>query len=206
MSKKVIACDVDGVLLDFDGGFRAVGQEVLGRPLVRQNNAYLMHERYDLSKQDSNRIWDEMERHPLGWSGLPMFEGAGHVLDRFRAQGFEVHLVTAIPSHVSELRLKNLKKYDLPYDGFVPVGLHGSKLVHLLRLDPLMFIDDRLSHFHGTEFIDHLIWVDRQDDQQGHQPGNHLIHIQELTDLLVHPNVSHLWYPSPVRMFKPKSA
>jgi len=65
MRQIVVQFDVDGVLADFDAGYRRVYEEVHGDKIVRDPSTW----RWNDSKD--NATWDAIRSLPLFWQGLP---------------------------------------------------------------------------------------------------------------------------------------
>lgn len=160
------ALDADGVLLDFNGGFLQVAQEVLGRPLRQLSNAYRMSPRYGITQAERNQVWLEMIHHPSGWRNLPPIPGAIEAVARLRAWGLRIQVVTAIPTALIDLRMANFEQHGLVIDGIDCVGDAPSKRPFLIPRRPLMFVDDRLSLVHEADFVPHAVWVNTGDDQE----------------------------------------
>lgn len=174
VNPRAIVLDVDGVLLDFDGGILTLGQRVLGRPLVPQTRHFPLGQRYGLTREDDRRVWDALADG--GFRHLPLLPGADEAVRRLRAAGMTLHLVTGIdPSHASD-RLANLRDHGIEVDSIDCVGFGLSrKDAVIARHAPVAFVDDRLNHLHDVPFVPHRVWIDHGDEQYGipHQAATH---------------------------------
>lgn len=176
-----LAFDCDGVLLNFDHGFGQVASDALGRPVIKQNNAYELHLRYQLTETEMARVWSALDDHPQGWAGMNPLQGAREAVAYFKAKGFEIHVVTGIEPRLSETRVANLLAHSMPIDGIVCVGNgKASKAEHLRSLGPVMFVDDRLFLLKEAPFVPHRVWVDHQDDQHGHLLEDPIVQVSSL--------------------------
>lgn len=163
-----IALDVDGVLLDCDGGFATVAEHLLGRSLPKLNNSYELDKRYGITQQEVYNVFEEMKTHPEGWGGMAVLPQAIAAAKLLQDNGYRVELVTAIPEDLKEMRLACLAAY-----GFVPDAIHcaghhlASKQKIVEKMDPIMIVDDRLKHLKDCSFVPNLVWVDHGDEQDG---------------------------------------
>lgn len=181
MHERTAALDVDGVLLDFLGGYEAVGAHVLGRQLVRRNNAYSLDLRYGLTVAEDQAIRKGLETHAMGWAGLPALAGAVEAFVALQRLGFSIHLVTAIDVQWRDARLENLRRLGLTPDSIDCVGAtQVSKAQALARLNPVMFVDDRLHLLHDAPFVPNRVWVDTGDDQEGQVVTEDIVQVTSL--------------------------
>lgn len=161
--------DCDGVILDFDGSFCQVACDVLGRNVAKACSAYSLEQRYGLTKAEFSRVWDAMDDHPVGWSGLEILPGARQALQILKSHGMEIHVVTGIEDHRAPARLANLALHGVEIDGLECVGNGtASKAVKVAKIAPAMFVDDRLHLLHESPFIPDRVWIDHGDEQAGH--------------------------------------
>lgn len=168
INDNVAVSDVDGVLLDFDKSFAAVGSSVLPRPMVKESNSYNLAIRYGLDSKESARVWSAMDSHENGWSNLVIIPGAAEAIKRLQRHGMSVRLVTGILPKLAEIRLANLSRHGIEVDAIDCVGFgHASKAEPLRRHAPAMFFDDRLHLLHEADFVPHRVWIDRDDEQDG---------------------------------------
>ena len=161
--------DCDGVLLDFDRSFCKVACDTLGRNVAKACSAYSLDQRYGLSKAEFARVWDAMDDHPSGWSGLEILPGAREAIHRLRGYGMEIHMVTGIESHRAQARLENLALHGLEIDSLECVGNGtASKADKVAKIAPVMFVDDRLHLLHESPFVPDRVWIDHGDEQAGY--------------------------------------
>lgn len=107
-----IALDVDGVILDYGGAFKARMRHVMGRiPDVRRD-CYSMIARYGLNDAEAARVqacFDE----PGAWGNLPVITPAVEAARRLEALGHEVSYVTGVPESRAGERRQQLAKLRL---------------------------------------------------------------------------------------------
>lgn len=165
---RPIAVDCDGVILDYDAPFSVVAQDVLGRPVQRQNRIYELDVRYGISSEELDQVFAAYRTHPQGLRGLPMLEGAADVLRALRQMGHPLHMVTGIDEENSPQRRENLALYGIEMDEIHCVGAgRKSKADVLRRINPGMFFDDRLHLLAEADNVPHRVWIDHGDDQYG---------------------------------------
>lgn len=173
--------DCDGVILDFDLCFHAVANDVLGFRVEKVSNSYDLSARYGLTKDQRARVWDALDDHPLGWGGMSPFPGAIEAAKKLKAQGLEIHVVTGIEPCHAQRRIANLLAHDLAIDGIECVG-HGkvSKSVHIQRLAPIMYVEDRLHLLKEVDFVPHRAWVDLKDEQDDPHLTSPIVQVNSL--------------------------
>lgn len=167
---KIIALDVDGVLLDFMNPFDIAAKEVFGCKINKDRNEHGM-EQYDLLQRASINqdqlfeIFDYMIKTKM-YSKFPALPGAVEAIAKIQAAGFDIYNVTAIPDGVRDQRLKNLQDaLNFKPKEIICVGMGKSKKEALEELRPQIFIDDRLHYLEEVPFIYHLGWIDRKEHQ-----------------------------------------
>lgn len=176
-----VVLDVDGVLLDFDDGFSKVGAEVLGRPVIRRTRFFDLTVRYGLTPAELANVWSAMDDHPCGWSSIQLLPGASEAFQMLKSHGRSIHLVTGIPQKLAETRLANFALHGLSPDSIDCVGDgKASKLEHVLKHAPGMFVDDRLRLLYESDFVPNRVWVDHGDDQDGHVVDESIIRVESL--------------------------
>lgn len=178
---KDIALDVDGVLLDCDGGFSTVGTHLLGRPVQKVCKSYNMKDRYGLSAEETASIWKAMEQHEAGWGGFNVLPGARNAFFRLKAMGCRLHLVTAIDENIRHLREACMAMHGMVPDSIHCAGdMHASKTAILQAINPIAFVDDRLSHLHSAPFIPNRVFIDNDDEQGPFVVDEDIIHVRSL--------------------------
>lgn len=89
----VIAFDVDGVLLDFDGAWRCCAEETLNRPVVLSSPAWDIGHRYGLSDADCRQVWTSF--HQNGWWGrIDPYPYVGELMESLRQFGCRIVAIT----------------------------------------------------------------------------------------------------------------
>ena len=167
-TRPIVALDVDGVLLDCDTSFAFVASFAFGRDVPRLNREYNLTKRYGLTQDETDHVFETMKSHPSGWGGMPVLSGAVEAALRLRELGYALHLVTAISEDLKDLRLECLAQAGLVPDGIHCAGhAYASKANILRELNPVMLVDDRLHHLYDAPFVEHRVWVDHGDHQDG---------------------------------------
>lgn len=180
---KCIVLDVDGVLLDCEGGFFKVSQMELGRELRRLNNSYDLGKRYGMSSEEASHIWKVMEEHAHGWRAFNILPGVREAVSYLRSQGCSLHLVTSIAEEIRGHRQESLQAHGLEYDSLHCVGaFHGPKTEVIKSLSPIMVVDDRLSNLDGIDEVPYKVFVDHGDEQLGFEPHPDLIRVKSLKE------------------------
>ena len=67
----LLALDVDGVILDFDGFYGRLAYDNFGAT-IQDKTAWNMNQRYGLSKLQEKEIWNMISES--NWTGLPIFD------------------------------------------------------------------------------------------------------------------------------------
>ncbi len=168
---KVVAFDVDGVLLDCEKGFVVVATLMFKKKFTKLNNSYDFGLRYGLSDDQVYMVFEEMKNHPEGWGNLPVLPGAAEAFRKVKEYGCKIHLVSAIPESIRDLRLESLYNHGMVADSIHCAGHHlASKGDILIKLAPVVFVDDRLSHLYSAPFVNERVLIDNGDDQNGLVP------------------------------------
>lgn len=208
--RPIVALDVDGVILDFDLGWRRVAEDCLGRPLTCNPRIYTLKDRYALSTRELYRVWLAFDRQQA-WTRLPPVAGAVAAVRRLLAD-HDVHLVTAIPRGLRRDREINLQAIGLPglpvhCVGVNVLGRAGCKVRTLATLRPQVYVDDRLAHLHEAlaAGVPHLGLVDTGIDQGVDRPDHPIVCHDRLDTVLeaLLPRIS----PQPARVaLRPRAA
>ena len=168
---KKIVLDVDGVLLSFMPAYDEAAKAVLGRDITihkdeYQQDYYHLGKRVDCSLEDVDKILIYMQTSGM-YERLKPLAGAREALDAIKEAGFHITVVTALPEHAKEMRLKNLKDVlDFVPDEIICVGMGKSKEQALRKVAPDVFIDDRIDYLVSAPFVHHLVWCDQKEAQK----------------------------------------
>lgn len=158
--EKRIVLDADGVILHFIDKFRECAQEVVGRELSCDNTAYALDEAFGITREQVGEVWKTFSQTRC-WANIEPLPGAVSAIRDLEREGYEIHVVTVIPEEFRSDRLHNFRNF-----GFSPSSIHCAKHGHegksepISKLDPLVFVDDRLEHLHGSQHVPVLVWVD----------------------------------------------
>lgn len=163
MKRPVVVFDVDGVLLDYDGGFE---RHMINSPVI-DPKAEDYHTRYDIPREEIvERIKQFNETRPE-FMDLEPRGGVVNDVEKLIAEGYDIYCVTACgESEWSRLaRTQNLK--NLFGSSFVEVvfcPLYGDKTEELQRIFDLYgkgyYFDDSLTHVKAANNIGYWTgWV-----------------------------------------------
>lgn len=182
-NEKAIVTDIDGVIFDFDGGYRMVAEDILDRPITKVSNSYNLRTRYALTYEESDKVWKSMDTHQNGWSNLPLLPGADEAIFQLKEMGFSIHSVTGIDEKLKKARLENLERHGISFESLECVGFgHSSKLEPIRKIAPLMYFEDRLRLLYESDFVPHRVWVDHGDEQDGLEYHSSIIKTTKLVD------------------------
>lgn len=184
----VVALDADGVLLDFDAPLPSWLEQRFGSPHpVRDPQAYRISRRYGLSESQSDRAWEFLVKDEAFWSTLPALPGAVAAVHALQQAGKRVVVVTGILPQLEAWRLANLHAHGIEVEAVECVGLGTAcKNEALMRWRPAAFVDDRLFNLHKAAFIPDRVWIDCDQDQDGHVVDDTIIHATRLESWVSH--------------------
>lgn len=117
-----VSVDVDGVLHNFEGGLRAFLRDKWGHPehLMTDPQQWSFHDDWGLTLQQFKDACNAgVNARYVFFKGDP-YEGAAEAMQRIKADGHEIHIVTArfygAPGMAQYLTARWLDKYHIPYD------------------------------------------------------------------------------------------
>ncbi len=141
---SVVALDIDGILLDFEGHWTNCARRILDWPdLKKLNEAYHLHDRYGISKADAHRVWDRFH-HKVEWANVPLYDHARDLVYALEDMGCQVWAVTSIRAEFHQARVDSLCGL-LPAGRVICVNPHHApteKGAALRRIDAVAFLDD----------------------------------------------------------------
>lgn len=169
--KKSIALDVDGVLLDFMPAFDETAAKVLKKQIIVDTDNH-GRSPYDLCARAGcdiptiEHILQTMIDEGV-YGRLEPLNGVSEALEAIKNEGFYIHLVTAIPEKARDLRLSNLlEKLNFIPDEIHCVGMGKAKAEVLSKINPDVFIDDRVDYLASAPQVVHLVWCDQRELQK----------------------------------------
>src|SRR5512138_3461350 len=88
MKKHVVQFDVDGVLADFDLGYRTLYRELYGGELLPRPTRW--------GQSGDHHVWEEIKKRPYFWASLcPLATQAEfHIIQRLQGLSADVYFVT----------------------------------------------------------------------------------------------------------------
>jgi phosphoglycolate phosphatase-like HAD superfamily hydrolase len=155
MSKRLVALDADGVLLDFHAGYAGAWQRAFGRkPPERDPLAYWPMDRWEVERLDESRrahfrrYFDE-----TFWTSVPAIDGAVEACHLLHDAGFDLVCVSALELEFESARLRNLRDLGFPIERVVATGNaageRSPKADAIAELAPEAFVDDYLPYLRG---------------------------------------------------------
>ena len=166
--KKIIALDVDGVLLDFHQSYRLAWQRAFGElPELKDPLAYWPMERWNVERLEGNRIAQFRACFDQElWSSIPALPGALTACHQLDAAGYDLVCVTAVPQQFLQARIQNLLDAGFPVKSVVATshesGTVSPKAQALKALNPVAFVDDYLPFLRGLPSEIHAALVLRE--------------------------------------------
>lgn len=194
--QKTIVLDVDGVLLRFTPAFDQAAAIHLKREINPPINnhgvsTYDLMERINGTKDEVERVLDFMLKSGM-YAEFEPLDGAKEAIKALRRAGFKIVICTALPDTAKEMRLENLKKaLDFVPDESYFVGMGHSKKEALLKINPDVYVDDRIKYLEEAMHVQHLVWCD-QYEYQKEMDSPITTHVYSLLDWTKHhmPKVS----------------
>ncbi len=181
MDKRIVL-DADGVILHFIDKFRECAEDVVGRALQCDNRAYALDEVLGITREEVDQVWRAFSQ-TRGWANIEPLPGAQSAIRDLEREGYEIHVVTAIPEEFRSDRIHNFRNF-----GFSPSSVHCAKHGHdgksepIAKLDPLVFVDDRLEHLHGSQHVPVLVWIDLGQTQNPLPECRHDVTVSSLRE------------------------
>ncbi|MDD5279534.1 HAD family hydrolase [Acidithiobacillus sp.] len=144
ITNSVVALDIDGILLDFEGHWTDCARRVLDWPdLKKLNESYQLHDRYGLPKADAHHVWDTFH-HEVQWANVPLYDHARDLVYALEDMGCQVWAVTSIRAEFHQARVDSLCGL-LPVGRVICVDPHHApieKVAALHRIGAVAFLDD----------------------------------------------------------------
>lgn len=167
MSKKIIALDADGVLLDYNLAYAGAWQRAFGQfPSEKDPKAYWALDRWDVARLDGESLV-QFRRHfdESFWSSIPAIEGAVEACQSLDAAGFELVCVTALDARFGDARQQNFRRLGFPihrvYTADSEFSERSPKADLLNGLKPVAFVDDYLPFLIGVDKEIHCALINR---------------------------------------------
>lgn len=170
-TKKLIALDADGVLLDYNAAYAIAWKNTFGTlPKEVNPNAYWPIDRYGvprLSGADLSKFRNSFDEK--FWSSIPLIDGAKEACFSLLRLGYELICITALPAKFLDARRANLIEHGLPIKEVRAVEHSESVVISpkadlLNELMPCAFVDDYLPYFKGVSKKIHKALVLREQD------------------------------------------
>ena len=155
MTRRTIALDADGVLLDFHLGYAGAWERCFGvRPLERDPLAYWPMDRWQVERLDADsRARFRQHFDERFWTTVPAVPGAIEACRRLHGAGYELVCVSALDLEYEAARLRNLRELGFPIERVIATGnAEGAcspKAEAIETLRPVAFVDDYLPYLRG---------------------------------------------------------
>ncbi len=144
MPNFVVAFDLDGVLLDFESAWRQCAEWHLGRYLPLLCEDYPLTDRFGLSHQEVDRVWDVFHRENW-WERVPLYEDVWPTLERLENLGCTLWAVTNVDAQHHRARAISLEGV-IPSGRIVTLGSKASpedRVAVLRDIGAAVLVDDR---------------------------------------------------------------
>jgi phosphoglycolate phosphatase-like HAD superfamily hydrolase len=170
MSKKLIALDADGVLLDYSLAYASAWEKAFGvYPTLKNPNAYWPIDRWAVDRLSGSQLdLSRSVQDDAFWSTIPAINGAIEACHLLRNAGYELICVTALKEKFRAARQKNLLDLGFPIEIVMTVehtnNTVGPKAAVINSLKPLAFVDDYLPYMAGIDTNIHLALIMRDPD------------------------------------------
>jgi len=146
--RRVLAIDVDGVVLDYAAAYRQAWARAFGiLPDERDPQAYWPLDRWAVRRLDG-----EEKRHfrrqfdEAFWSTIPALPGAVEACERLVNAGYDLYFVTALKHEFTQARLTNLLTLNIQVTELIATPMSESagnpKAEIINTLNPAGFVDD----------------------------------------------------------------
>ena len=169
ISKKLIALDADGVLLDYHAAYRQVWQKAFGMlPALKDQHAYWPWERWDVPRLSlERRLILKAAMDETFWTSIPALPGVKDACHQLVDAGYELVCVSALDPTFQECRLANLVALGLPFTHVIAtstdVESNGNpKAKAIAQLSPAIFVDDYAPYFRDLPSGVHCALVTRE--------------------------------------------
>jgi len=154
---KIIAIDVDGVLLDYSLAYRHAWAQAFGDlPDERDPNAYWPLDRWAVHRLEGERKRQFRSKFDeTFWSTIPPLPGALEACTRLNHAGYTLVFVTAMKPGFEKARLKNIQNLGITFSDLIVTSMSeeiGNPKANILnKLKPLAFVDDYAPYLRGLE-------------------------------------------------------
>lgn len=168
----LLALDVDGVILDFDGFYGRLAYDNFGAT-IQDKTAWNMNQRYGLSKLQEKEIWNMISE--FNWTGLPIFDDikqAVEIINQLQSKSnLEVIFVSSFNPKHFDGRFHDLQcaGFNLDKHQLIACGTGNNSKLDFIKAEKIdWFVDDRITNLYDVSSISkHLIHVNRGYSENG---------------------------------------
>lgn len=188
--KRIIALDADGVLLDYNKTAARVWERAFGvYPAMRDPKAYHFRNVYAMDLVDDGmraKYYATFAR--IGWRNMPAMPGAVEACQRLHDMGYELQVVSSMPTAFAAQRRDNLRDLGMPIAGVTATGRAkgggNPKMAALLDFMPVAFVDDLLCNFEGVHDKMHCALIHWDSVDNPNEAHEHVLKASTHTDML----------------------
>ena len=181
MSKRLIALDADGVLLDYAAGYAGAWCKAFGiYPRERDAKAYWPMDRWEVEWLEGEQL--QAFRRAFDddfWGSIPAIPDAVDACHLLVDAGYELVCVTALPQQFRAARERNLRLHGFPITLVHATDdiatLASPKADTLNELRPMAFVDDYLPYLVGVDAAIHKALIMRGQTGSPNM-GERLVH------------------------------
>lgn len=170
LTGRVIALDVDGVLLDYAAAYAQAWERAFGvAPALRNANAYWPMDRWQVDRLEGEALahfrsfFDEQF-----WSSIPPVFCAQEACQLLSDTGFELICVTALDARHGPARERNLRELGFPIARVITTesGLSAvsPKAPIVNGLNASAFVEDYSPYLRGVSGAVHKALIERNPD------------------------------------------
>jgi hypothetical protein len=170
LTKKRIALDADGVLLDYNLAYASAWEKAFGNyPILKNSNAYWAMDRWGVDILNIESLFTLKKAVDESfWSNIPAIEGSIAACHALNQAGYELMCVTALPAKFQPARLHNLAQLGFPIEIVFTVdhteSIESPKAAIINFFKPVAFVDDYLPYLTGITTDIHRALITREPE------------------------------------------
>lgn len=161
-----IVLDADGVLLDYNEKMARVYEKALGKTLcvVKESHHFTTMYGVVFTPEDKKIVFALFDTE--GWTNMPAIKGSVKATQALHDAGHELVCLSSMPAQFVEARTSNFKSLGIPLEKVIGSGRDDQKTnpkaVHLIELQPDIFVDDQLRNFKDVPDSICKVWIDNK--------------------------------------------
>jgi len=172
--QALVACDADGVLLDYNPVFAACCEKALGVRLTRAPGVFHhFHNEFNFPLSAEQKATVRAEFAKDGWRTMPEMAGAVFGAQMLARAGHRLVCVSSMPGQFQADRHQNLLNLGMPFESVTATGRDSSQAINpkaavINALMPTVFVEDQLRNFEGVDPRVCRVFIDRQCEDADH--------------------------------------